>query len=245
MTELDRIKDKLINLRLKVMAQHLETLVKEANEKNRDFLFVLEQLVDLEAEHRWQNAIKLKFQQSRLNEKITIDQFDFNHHKSRKDQKTQILNLLNLEFVREHKDVILIGNPGTGKTFLAKSIAYAACNANIKVLYTTAIDMINHLIAAEADHSLLKKLHYYQSPALLVCDELGYLSLGQQGSHLFFQVISARHQVKSTLLTTNLPFAEWGNVFDSTTVATAIADRLVHNSEVLIMGGTSYRRKQI
>ncbi len=245
MTDLDRIKDKLINLRLKVMAQHLETLVKEANEKNRDFLFVLEQLVDLEAEHRWQNAIKLRFQQSRLNEKITIDQFDFNHHKSRKDQKTQILNLLNLEFVREHKDVILIGNPGTGKTFLAKSIAYAACNANIKVLYTTAIDMINHLIAAEADHSLLKKLHYYQSPALLVCDELGYLSLGQQGSHLFFQVISARHQVKSTLLTTNLPFAEWGNVFDSTTVATAIADRLVHNSEVLIMGGTSYRRKQI
>ncbi len=245
MTKIDRIKDKLINLRLKVMAQHLETLVKEANEKNRDFLFVLEQLVDLEAEHRWQNAIKLRFQQSRLNEKITIDQFDFNHHKSRKDQKTQILNLLNLEFVREHKDVILIGNPGTGKTFLAKSIAYAACNANIKVLYTTAIDMINHLIAAEADHSLLKKLHYYQSPALLVCDELGYLSLGQQGSHLFFQVISARHQVKSTLLTTNLPFAEWGNVFDSTTVATAIADRLVHNSEVLIMGGTSYRRKQI
>ena len=244
MTKIDRIKDKLINLRLKVMAQHLETLVKEANEKNRDFLFVLEQLVDLEAEHRWQNAIKLRFQQSRLNEKITIDQFDFNHHKSRKDQKTQILNLLNLEFVREHKDVILIGNPGTGKTFLAKSIAYAACNANIKVLYTTAIDMINHLIAAEADHSLLKKLHYYQSPALLVCDELGYLSLGQQGSHLFFQVISARHQVKSTLLTTNLPFAEWGNVFDSTTVATAIADRLVYNSEVLIMGGTSYRRKQ-
>ena len=244
MTKIDRIKDKLINLRLKVMAQHLETLVKEANEKNRDFLFVLDQLADLETEHRWQNAIKLKFQQSRLNEKITIDQFDFNHHKSRKDQKTQILNLFNLEFVTEHKDVILIGNPGTGKTFLAKSIAYAACNANIKVLYTTAIDMINHLIAAEADHSLLKKLHYYQSPALLVCDELGYLSLGQQGSHLFFQVISARHQVKSTLLTTNLPFAEWGNVFDSTTVATAIADRLVHNSEVLIMGGTSYRRKQ-
>ena len=245
MTKIDRIKDKLINLRLKVMAQHLETLVKEANEKNRDFLFVLGQLADLETEHRWQNAIKLKFQQSRLNEKITIDQFDFNHHKSRKDQKTQILNLFNLEFVTEHKDVILIGNPGTGKTFLAKSIAYAACNANIKVLYTTAIDMINHLIAAEADHSLLKKLHYYQSPALLVCDELGYLSLGQQGSHLFFQIISARHQVKSTLLTTNLPFAEWGNVFDSTTVATAIADRLVYNSEVLIMGGTSYRRKQI
>ncbi|MBN1844017.1 MAG: IS21-like element helper ATPase IstB [Deltaproteobacteria bacterium] len=244
MIDLERLKEKLIRLRLKTMAQHLEAILRQASDKNRDSLFVLNQLADLEAEHRWQNAIKLKFQQSKLNEKLTIDQFDFNHHKSRKDQKTQILNILNLDFVKEHKDVILIGNPGTGKTFLAKSIAYAACNANIKVLFTTAIDMINHLIAAEADRSLLKKLHYYQSPALLVCDELGYLSLGQQGSHLFFQVISARHQVKSTLLTTNLPFAEWGNVFDSTTVATAIADRLVHNSEVLIFGGESYRRKQ-
>ena len=244
MIDLERLKEKLVQLRLKAMAQHLEDILSQASDKNRNSLFVLNQLADLEAEYRWQNAIKLKFQQSKLNEKLTIDQFDFNHHKSRKDQKTQILNLVNLDFVKEHKDVILIGNPGTGKTFLAKSIAYAACNANIKVLFTTTIDMINHLIAAEADRSLLKKLHYYQSPALLVCDELGYLSLGQQGSHLFFQVISARHQVKSTLLTTNLPFADWGNVFDSTTVATAIADRLVHNSEVLIFGGESYRRKQ-
>ena len=244
MIDLERLKEKLIHLRLKIMAQHLEAILRQASDKNQDSLFVLNQLADLEAEHRWHNAIKLRFQQSKLNEKLTIDQFDFNHHKSRKDQKTQILNLLNLDFVKEHKDVILIGNPGTGKTFLAKCIAYAACTANIKVLFTTAIDMINHLIAAEADRSLLKKLSYYQSPALLVCDELGYLSLGQQGSHLFFQVISARHQVKSTLLTTNLPFAEWGNVFDSTTVATAIADRLVHNSEVLIFGGESYRRKQ-
>jgi len=243
MKDLEGLKEKLIGLRLKLMAQHLETTLKEANDRNHDCLFVLNRLADLEAEHRWHNATKLRFQQSRLNEKIAIDQFDFHHHSSRKDQKTQILNLLNLHFIKEHKDVIVIGNPGTGKTFLAKCIAYASCNANIKVLFTTAIDMINHLIAAEADRSLLKKLHYYQSPALLVCDELGYLSLGQQGSHLFFQVISARHQVKSTLLTTNLPFAEWGEVFDSTTVATAIADRLVHNSEVLILGGESYRRK--
>jgi DNA replication protein DnaC len=170
MTDVERLKEKLIALRLKRMAQHLEAILKEATEKNRDPLFVLNQLADLEAEHRWHNAVALRFQQSKLNEKITIDQFDFNHHSSRRDQKSRILNLLTLAFVKEHKDVIVIGNPGTGKSFLAKSIAYAACSANIKVLFTTAIDMINHLIAAEADRSLLKKLHYYQSPALLVCD---------------------------------------------------------------------------
>ena len=244
MTEIERTKENLINLRLKIMAQNLEAVIQQAKEKNRDPLFVLNQLAEAEAEHRLQNAIRLRFQQSRLNEKITLDAFDFHHHKSRQDQKAQILDLLNLTFVSKHRDVILIGNPGTGKTFIAKCIVYAACNANIKVLFTSAIDMINHLIAAEADRSLLRKLHHYQSPALLVCDELGYLSLGPQGSHLFFQVISARHQTKSTLITTNLPFADWGKVFDSTTVATAIADRLVHNSEVLILGGTSYRRKQ-
>ena len=105
------------------------------------------------------------------------------------------------------------------------------------------MDMINHLIAAEADHSLLKKLYYYQSQELLVTDEIGYLSLGSQGSNLFFQVISVRHEKRSTIITTNRPFAQWGEIFDNTTVATAIADRLVYNSEVLIMEGPSYRKR--
>jgi DNA replication protein DnaC len=244
MSEIDRLKEKLIALRLKGMAAELDGALKRAGEKNLDFLSTFTTLADIEMQMRRQNAISLRWRQSKLDEKLTIDQFDFGHHKSRKDQKQCILNLMSLDFIAQHVDVILIGNPGTGKTFLAKCIAYAACNANIKVLFTTAIDMINHLIAAEADHSLLKKLHYYQSQDLLVCDELGYLSLGPQGSHLFFQVISHRHQKTATVLTTNLPFADWGNVFDSTTVATAIADRLVHNSKVLILGGQSYRRKE-
>lgn len=243
MTDTKRLQTKLKDLRLSGMLTHLETTLEQVTEKNLDVVAALILLADIEIEQRWQRSILQRWRGSGLKEKLTIDQFDFDHHRSRQDQKNRILQLLHLDFVSANSDVIFIGNPGTGKTFLAKCMAYAACNANIKVLFTTAIDMINRLIAAEADHSLLKQLHYYHAPDLLVCDELGYLSLGQQGSHLFFQVISGRHQQKSTVITTNLPFAEWGKVFDSTTVATAIADRLVHDSEVVILEGASYRRK--
>lgn len=237
------ITEKFEQLNMKACAQNLEEVIKMAEEKNWPPLNIMEHLLDIELEARRIRRIALRFKESKLIEKPTINQFDFNFHVSRKKQKTLILNLMSLEFIKQKKDIILIGNPGVGKSFLAKCIAYAATQAGIKTLFTTAMDMINHLISAEADHSLLKKLQFYQSPDILVCDEIGYLPLGTQGSNLFFQVISTRHERKSTIITTNLTFTEWGKIFDSTTVATAIADRLVYNSEILVMEGKSYRKR--
>ncbi len=235
--------EKFRTLRLKHCAESIAEIIRQAEEKNLSCLQAIDRLLDIELEARAAARIILRYKQSKLTEKPTIDQFDFNHHNSRQKQKNLILNLMDLDFVKQKKDVILIGNPGVGKSFIAKCLAYAATQAGIKTLFTSAMDMLNHLIAAKADHSLLKKLQYYQTPDLLVCDEIGYLPLGRQGSNLFFQVISARHEKKSTIITTNLPFAEWGNIFDGTTAATAIADRLVYNSEILVLEGKSYRKR--
>jgi len=239
----ESVVDKCKALKLKAIADNLEPTIILAEQKNWSMLQAVDHLFSLEIELRRKNRIDRCFRQSKLYETPTIDQFDFNYHHSRKSNKTRILNLMDLQFVEHNKDIVLIGNPGVGKSLVAKCIAYAATQAGQKVLFTTAMDMINHLIAAEADHSLLKKLHHYQSQELLVIDEIGYLSLGSQGSNLFFQVISARHEKRSTIITTNRSFAQWGKIFDNTTVATAIADRLVYNSEILIMEGPSYRKR--
>ena len=241
---MNTIIEKFKTLRLKNCANNIETIIEQANQKNLSPLQTIERLIDIEIEHRDKARKILRFKQSKLDTKVTIDQFDFKYHKSRQNQKSLILNLMDLEFINQKKDIILIGNPGTGNSFLARAIAYAATQAGLKTLFTTAMDMVNHLIEAEADHNLLKKLKYYQSPDILVCDEIGYLPLGQQGSNLIFQVISARHEKKSTRITPTLPFAQWGNIFDSTTVATAIADRLVYNSEILVLEGPSYRKRK-
>ena len=138
---------------------------------------------------------------------------------------------------------MLIGNPGVGKTFLARVIGSKACQANQRVLFTTAMDMLNHLLASQVDHSLVRKLKTYTDPTLLIVDELGYLSLDQQTSNLFYQVVSTRHsQKRSTIITTNTPFSDWGNILFNTTIATAIADRLVENSEIFLLGGESLRK---
>jgi len=240
---IETVQQKFKELRLKHCAENMESILEQGKQKNLSPLQIIERLLDLEMEKRRQARILLRFKQSKLLEQPTIDQFDFSFHASRKKQKNVILGLLDLEFIRQKKDIVLIGNPGVGKSLLAKTIGYAATQEGIKTLFTSSMDMINQLIAAQEGHDLLKKLKTYQSPDLLVCDEIGYLPLGKQGSNLFFQVISARHEQKSTIITTNLPFAQWGNIFDSTSVATAIADRLVYNSEILIMEGKSYRKR--
>ena len=225
------------------MVAHLDQTIADAAAKNRSLADTLEWLVDCELEARNSRSIERRFRLSRLHAQYSIDSFQFKHHKSRLEFKPRILRLLDLEFIVKGTSAIFIGNPGVGKTFLAKIIGWRACQANQRVLFTTAMDMLNHLLASQVDHSLIRKLRVYTEPSLLIVDELGYLSLDQQSSNLFYQVISTRHsQKRSTLITTNTAFSDWGNILYNTTIATAIADRLVENSEIFLLGGESLRK---
>ena len=185
------------------MSRQLETTISEAATRNLSVTATLEWLADMELEARNHRAIERRFKCSRLQAQPSIDGFHFQHHKSRLQNKNRILRLLDLEFLHKGTNLVFIGNPGVGKTFLSKIVGWRICQANQRILFTTAMDMLNHLLASQVDHSLVRKLKTYTEPTALVVDELGYLALDQQTSNLFYQVISTRHsQKRSTIIVT-------------------------------------------
>ena len=172
----------------------------------------------------------------------TLDAFRWDWPKA--INRLQVEDLFSLRFIRERANVIFLGLVGLGKTHLASALGHAACLRGHRVLFANAIDVINTLHAAQTRGSLKAELRKYTAPELLLLDEVGYLPIDQRGADLLFQVISARYERGSIVLTTNKPFKQWATIFNGdSTITSAVLDRLLHHSETVLIEGASYRMK--
>ncbi|HIL20162.1 MAG TPA: AAA family ATPase [Candidatus Thioglobus sp.] len=148
------------------------------------------------------------------------------------------------DFLAQAINPIIIGSNGVGKSTIAQNIAYQAVMLGHTVIFTSAANMLNELAAQDGDNALRRRLAYYAKPALLVIDEVGYLSYSNRHADLLFEIINRRYEKNSTIVTTNRPFGEWNEVFPNAACVVSLIDRLVHHSEVLAIEGDSYRMKE-
>lgn len=171
----------------------------------------------------------------------SLEDFDFEHARGLK--REQIAHLGTLDFVTARENVVFLGPPGTGKTHLATGIAIRACQAGHRVLFATASQWVDRLATAHHDGRLQDELRRLGRYPLLVIDEVGYIPFEPEAANLFFQLVSARYERASLIVTSNKPFGRWGEVFGDDTVAAAMIDRLVHHADVIALKGDSYRLK--
>jgi DNA replication protein DnaC len=222
----------------RILEIHEQVITKAAGEQ-ASVPEILARLVEEEYRARFERQVQRRIKDAKIPVQKTLDGFDWAHPK--KIKREQVLALFDLDFVPKRRNVIFLGRTGLGKTHLATALALAACQRGHRVLFSTAVNVVNHLQAAQSDGSFLRRLKHYLAPDLLVLDELGYLPIDRHGADLLFQVISGRYERGSVILTTNRPFKEWASIFNDATVAAAVLDRLAHHSEVVIIEGRSYR----
>jgi len=237
-----KLAEKLEILKLSFIAESFTEAASHAGRKKLDYIAFLENLVDGEVALKQQRSITNRIKKAKFSCIKTLEQFNWSHPS--KINRIQIQNLFRLNFVDEKKNIILLGNCGLGKSHLAVALAHKTCNKGYSTLFTPAVDIINNLSAAVAVNSLDKAIKKYILPRVLVIDELGYLPIDKQGANLLFQVISKRYETGSIILTSNRAFKDWPKVFNNdSTVTSAVLDRLLHHSEVIVIEGESYRMK--
>ena len=238
-TQLDR---DLADLKLLEIARCYREVLDEAARKGSSMLDVLATLIGMEQAVRQQRALERRLRQARLPKCKTLAEYDFNFPK--RICKTAVVRLFDCDFIARHGCAVFIGPTGIGKTHLLTALGYAACERGYSVHYTRVVDMLNRLTTAQINGWLGKALKTYVRPQLLLLDELGYLPIDKRGADLLFQVVAARYESGSIVLTTNRTFREWGTLFDvDNTLATALIDRLMHHGEALVIKGDSYRMK--
>ena len=232
----------LKTLQLIYPLENLEALTREAAQRAWSHQAYLDRLLEGECQRREINGIARRIKNARFPVPKALEGFDWNWPK--KINRPQVQNLLRLAFLEEHVNAIFVGGVGLGKTHLATALGREACEKGHTVLFTTAVDIVNTLGAAQIARNLRQELKRYTRPDLLIIDELGYLPIDKLGGDLLFQVFSGRYERGATLITTNRAFKEWTKTFaNDSTLTAAVLDRILHHCEPVIIEGRSYRMK--
>ncbi|WP_088256901.1 IS21-like element helper ATPase IstB [Fimbriiglobus ruber] len=232
----------LKQLRLPTMLAEHEKLAREATTRNEPYDGYLLRLTELEVAARTANAIAARIRAAGFPVVKDLDTFDFTALPALPKQK--ILELTRREWIDQSTNACLIGGSGTGKTHVATAIGLALCRVGLRVRFVTAASLVTELEAAQQQHRLDRLLANLERVDLLILDELGDLSFSRAGAELLFQVFADRYERKSLLLTSNLPFSEWGQISQGERMTAALLDRLTHRCHIFEMNGESYRFRE-
>jgi DNA replication protein DnaC len=241
-SEADALCTHLETLKLSFVREHFESLAQQAAAEQWSHVEFLARLIEGEAHRREQRSIQRRVGLARFPVLKSLDQFDWGWPK--KINRPQIQNLFRLRFIEDNANVIFISTVGLGKSHFSIALGHTACLRGYSVLFTTAVDIINSLSAAQAHGGLKRELRKYLQPRVLLIDELGYLPIDKHGADLLFQVISQRYERGPIVITSNRAYKHWSEIFNNdTTLTSALLDRLLHHAETVLIEGKSYRMK--
>ena len=232
----------LKRLRLPAIGRHYQELARQAAQGNLPYEAFLLALVEMEAQQREENAHQKRLRMARFPVIKSLDQFDFTTLPSL--NKALVLDLAQGGYLDKRENLILMGNSGTGKTHLATALGLIACQQGRKVRFFIAAGLINQLTEAQAGLRLSYLERTLAQMDLLIIDEIGYVPFSEKGAQLFFQVVAQSYERQSLIMTTNLDFSQWPQVFGSEQLTGALLDRLTHHAHILTMNGESFRFRE-
>src|SRR5438105_14339545 len=236
------LRSNLKQLRLPAILAEFDQLAREAAAANEGYDQYLLRLTELEVAARAGNAVQTRVRQAGFPMAKDFDTFDFTAVPSL--SKPKVLELARGEWIEQRANACFLGSPGTGKTHLAIALGLAACRLGKRVRFFTAACLVTRLEEAQKQYQLERFLKQLDKLELLVCDELGYLSFNRSGAELLFQVFADRYERASLLITSNLAFSEWSQVFQGERMTAALLDRLTHRCHIFEMNGESFRFRE-